>query len=431
MKKIKLIKELKEFILLWGSQSISSLGSAMTKYALIIWVYTKTGSVLNLSLMALCSYLPSVVFSFIAGAIADNWSKKKILIWSDLLAAIGTLVVLVLYNSSKLMIWHLYLVNIVLSFLDAFQSPASIVATTIITPKQYYNNISGMQSFSGSLTTILTPIIATAVLAFCGLNVIFVLDIITFLIALIFLLFFIKIPETVKEYSTNIKRIIKDSIDGIRYIVDFKPMFSIILFMSIVNLLESVTGMNLIPAMLLARTGNDEMILGIVSTCKGIGVLIGSILVTFSKPAKSRTKAVFLSCVIAYIICDPLLAVGNNVYVWSAAVLLGYISVPFITANMTTLMRVKIPLEMQGRVFSARNSLQYITIPLGLYLSGVLADNVFEPMMMSSSPIQVFFSSIVGNGAGAGMAVMFLFTGIIGVTICVINLFSKRYKALD
>ena len=71
------IKDLKTFLILWSTQSLSQLGSAMTGFALTLWLYEKTGSALQTALLAVCSYAPYVVMSIFAGALSDRWDKKR------------------------------------------------------------------------------------------------------------------------------------------------------------------------------------------------------------------------------------------------------------------------------------------------------------------------------------------------------------------
>ena len=80
-------KEMKAFLLLWSTQSLSGLGSAMTSYALVIWSYTQKGSALLTALLMVCSYAPYVVFSIFAGALSDRWNKKAVMLVCDTLAA--------------------------------------------------------------------------------------------------------------------------------------------------------------------------------------------------------------------------------------------------------------------------------------------------------------------------------------------------------
>ena len=72
MKKLKLFRELKSFLLLWGSQTVSALGTAMTEYALVVWAYGQEGTASSVTLLTLSSFAPTILFRFVAGAAADR-----------------------------------------------------------------------------------------------------------------------------------------------------------------------------------------------------------------------------------------------------------------------------------------------------------------------------------------------------------------------
>lgn len=423
--------ELQPFLTLWGSQSVSSLGSAMTKYALIIWAYQQLGTASSITMLSVCSFLPSILFCFIAGALTDRWDKKKVMLISDTVAAIGTLIICILYGTASLRIWHLYVINFLLSFMDAFQRPAAYVAESLIIPKKHYVRASGLQGFSNSLVMILSPALATAVLSFLGMQAVFIIDLVSFAVAFFTLLLLIEIPA-IRVNAEEKKESIKESISaGLNFLRQHAALFRIILFFSFINLLASLAGNAIMPAMILARTGNDKVILGMVSSAIGIGTLVGSILVTLAKPAKSRTKVIFSTCAVSFLLCDILWGLGRTPFLWVFAAFTGNLPLPFLTANLTTIMRTKVPLEMQGRVFSTRDTFQFITIPIGLFLGGVLADHVFEPFMLTRSPVQQLLSHLVGAEKGSGMALIFLITGIVGFTASLIGLWDKRYRELD
>lgn len=431
MKQLNKLSGLRSFLILWSSQAVSSLGTAMTSFALIIWVYRQQGTASSITLLSVCSYLPSILFCFVAGALADSWNKKKIMLVSDFVAALGTLTVFILYSTGSLRIWHLYVINFTLSFMNAFQSPASYVAVTLITPKEHYIRVSGMQAFSNSLVTILTPALATAVLAFSGIETVLIIDLITFSIAFTALLFFIKIPAVTADDNEKKEQFFKSCFAGLSFLREHTPIWKIILFFSFINLLASMAGNSIMPAMILARTGNNQITLGMVSSSIGIGTLIGSILVTAAKPARSKTKVIFLSCAISFLLCDALWGIGQNTAIWVFAAFAGNLPLPFLSANLTTIMRTKVPVEMQGRVFSTRDTFQYITIPIGFFIGGLLADHVFEPFMLNTSSVQQALSRLVGTGKGSGMAVIFLITGTVGFLASLLSLKNPIYKDLD
>ncbi|MBR3734355.1 MAG: MFS transporter, partial [Lachnospiraceae bacterium] len=130
--------ELRDFYLLWSTQSLSQLGSAITAFALTLWLYEKTGSALSTAALRICTYVPYIVMSIFAGAISDKFDKKKTMLVCDLLAALTTIAVFVLYKADLLCVWHLYLINAISGLMNTVQQPASEVAYTLVTPGEQY-----------------------------------------------------------------------------------------------------------------------------------------------------------------------------------------------------------------------------------------------------------------------------------------------------
>ena len=161
---------LRDFYLLWGTQSLSQLGSAITSFALTLWLYEKTGSALSTAMLSICTYAPYVLMSIFAGAVTDRFDKKKTMLACDTFAAFCTVLILVLYKTDLLSVWHLYAVNAVSGLMNTVQQPASEVAYTLVVPKDQYQRTSGLQSLSRSLISIGNPLIAAAVYGMAGLD---------------------------------------------------------------------------------------------------------------------------------------------------------------------------------------------------------------------------------------------------------------------
>lgn len=140
-----LIKELYYFIILWLTQSLSSLGSAMTNFALVIWSYQQYGSALQTALLAVCSYVPYVLVSIFAGALSDRWNKKMCMLFCDTFAAVFSCVVLLLLQMGQLEVWHLYFLNALIGLMNTVQQPAAEVTISLLTPKKHYQKVSGMR----------------------------------------------------------------------------------------------------------------------------------------------------------------------------------------------------------------------------------------------------------------------------------------------
>ena len=403
----------------------------MTNYALIIWVYEQKGTASSIAALSICTFLPSILFCFIAGTIADRWDKKRIMLLSDFMAALGTVTVLILYSASCLQIWHLYIINFLLSFMNAFQAPASYVATSLLVPKEHYVRVSGLNSFSGSIITILAPALGSALLAFGDLKTVLIIDITAFAIAFLTLLLFITIPKIDDEVKEAKESFLKSCTVGITFLKEHSALLRIILFFAFINLIAKMGSYGMLPALILTRTGGNQIALGIVESAVGIGTLAGSIIVVLIKPGKNRTGIAFIACGISFLLGDVGISLSHSLTFWVITTFASNIPMAFIGANLTAIMRTNVPVKMQGRVFSARDTIQYCTIPVGLFLGGFLADHVFEPFMVSVSPMQKAFSVLFGIGKGSGIAVIFFIVGMIGLITSFMCLRNPLYKTLN
>lgn len=420
-------KSLKTYILLWSTQSLSALGSGLTGYALVLWLYTESGSALKTALLSICSYAPYVLMSIFAGALSDRWNKKKTMLFCDFAAALSTVVVLVLIKTGSLEVWHLYIINALNGLMNTVQQPAAEVAATMLIPEEHYQRTSGLRSFSQSLNSILTPVIATALFTFAGIDAVITIDLCTFAAAFVVLLLFIRIPEPERS-ATEKESLWVSASKGLSWLKQNPLILKLILFLACINLIASTYDAAL-PAMIISKSG--ETALGIVNTCVGIATLAGSALTALMPAPKNRVRAICATLLISMSTENFFLAFGNSTLLWSVGAVLGWIVIPFMNANMDVIFRRTIPSEMQGRVYSCRNSLQFFTIPVGFFLGGVLVDEVFEPLMTkidaNSLAIAVF-----GAGKGSGAAFLFFCIGLAGVAVCVMFwLILKKYRWND
>ena len=430
MKRESMFKGLRSFLLLWGSQSVSELGTAMTDYALIIWIYGQKGTASSITTLTVCAFMPTILFRFAAGALADRWNKKRIMLAADLLAACGTLTVLALYTFSALKIWHLYVVNALLSFMNAFQAPASFVAASLLAPREQYTRVAGLQGFSGSAVSILAPALGSFLLAYGGMTVVLVFDLASFAIAFFTLLFFIRIPETEPEKKEADEPFTRSCLNGIRFLRDHSALLCITLFFTVINFLANMGNDRLTSPYVLARTGNDQRALGLVQSAVAAGILAGSLAVTFLRPAKDKTRLVFVTCALTCL-GGVVQSLTGRPWILCAAGFGGYMMAAVMNANLTAVMREHAPLPMQGRVFSAKDTLQNCSIPPALFLGGLLADRVFEPFMAGNSHMQKALSRLFGAGSGSGIAILFFCAGVLGTAISLAQLRKTVYRDLN
>lgn len=408
-------KLFKKYIILWLSQSVSGLGSSMTGFALVLWAYGQSQSAMSVSLMSFCNYVPYVLFSLFVGDFIDRHRKKTIMLVSDSVAAIGSLAVFAFLVTGHLSVWNIYIVNTIVGVTNAFQQPASAVATGWLVPKEKISNVSGMNSFSNNLIVVFSPMLAAFLFAIGGLSLVLLIDLASFVFAFCVLLFFIAIPEQVQQRTASSP--FAGIAEGFSFLKKEKGILYIMLTMALINFFSRLTYENILSPMILARSSGNNIALGIVNACMGVGGIAGGIIVSIKKESRHKATAIYVSAALSFLFGDLIMAIGKNVYCWSVAAVAASLPIPFIMANQNAILYRKIPSVIQGRVFAVRNAIQYSTIPVGIILGGYLADYVLEPFMRSGNAMAVALGKVTGYGAGSGMAVMFLCTGVCGFTV--------------
>ena len=423
------MENFKRYIVLWVSQSISQLGSSMTAFALILWTYEQACSALSVSIMSFCNYVPYILISIFVGSFVDSHRKKAVMLAADSIAALASLLILVFSMTGTLLTGHIYIFNAVIGTTTAFQQPASSVAVARIVPKSKLTNVSGMNSFSSNLIVVFSPMLAAVLFSAGGLPLILMFDLLSFAAAFCVLLFLIHIPEQLIRAKFTFP--FAGIISGFQFLKNETGILHIMLTMAVLNFFSRLTYENILSPMILSRSSANNVVLGIVNASMGIGGIIGGLLVSVKKESRKKANMIYISAAVSFLLGDLIMAVGRNVFFWSFAAFAASLPIPFIMAEQNIILYKKIPENIQGRVFAVRNAIQYSTIPLGILLGGYLADYIFEPFMRSNTGIVPLLEILVGNGAGSGMAVMFLCTGVCGSAISILSLHSKKIQKLN
>lgn len=405
---------LRDFYVLWSTQSLSQLGSSITAFALTLWLYEKTGSALSTATLTICSYAPYVIMSIFAGALTDRFDKKRTMLVCDTMAAVSTLVVFLLYRTGTLVIWHLYAVNMLSGLMNTVQQPASEVTMTLIVPKDQYQKVSGLQSLSRSVISILNPLIAAALYSFAGLELVIAVDLISFLVAFIALAAFIKVPKTAKAEEESTLKLARE---GLKFLKETPLVFALILFMSGINFVASAFDATL-PGYVIPNPKGGTNVLGIVTSASGAAMIIGSLIVSILPKPRDRVKVVYLTMLISLSTENFLLAFAREPFIWCIGQIIGWILVPIMSANLDVILRNSIPVDLQGRVYACRNTFQFFTIPIGLFWGGFMVDKVCEPFMKTHESSYAL-TFLFGSGKGSGAALMMLILGVVGSILCI------------
>jgi MFS family permease len=398
------------FITLWLGQLVSMLGTNMSRFALIIWVWEQTGEATSIMLITIFSAVPSLLLQLVAGALVDRWDRRRVMMVSDTAAGLSTLAILLLYNAGNLQVWHLYVVAAVTGSFGAFQSLAYSTAITTMLPKTQYARAAGMNSLAQYTSLIGAPVLAGILLGVIGISGILLIDVITFVVAVgALLVVHIPPPETVETEEP--KPLWADSVFGIRYIAARPGLLGLTLIAFTFTMAESL-GYPLIAPMILARTGNDEIALGTVQGVLGLGGVTGGVLISVWGGPKRRIHAILVGFILTGLLGDALMGLGQSLAVWIVAAFFLEVFIPLVLGPYQSIWQSKVPPDIQGRVFAARGLITTVAEPVSMALAGLLADHVLEPGMMPGGALAGTFGGLVGTGAGAGMALLLVFCGV-------------------
>jgi MFS family permease len=400
-------QNLRTFYTLILTQVLSLIGSRMTGLALGIYVFNQTGEATPLALTALFSFLPQVLVAGFAGALADRWDRRYVMVIADAGQAVGTLILMGTFVSGTFNVSILYAVTLVQSIFGVFQSPAFTASVTMLIPDNQRDRANAIQQLTSPAAGVVAPALAGLLYAAVGVSGVIVFDLVTFVVAMLVVLV-IRIPRPAQTEVGRAMRgsLLKESFGGFNYLFQQRTLMGIILFISLVNFLFAGSTILFTPY-ILARTGS-EATLGTLLSALNLGGILGGVIFGIWGGTRPRIHTILPGIVIGSIF---LAVVGLNLSAvpLGIAMFLMMFPMPMVNATSMSLMQAKVPPDIQGRVFASMGQISMLLIPLSYLLVGPLADTVFEPAVGQAGWEQV--ASLVGNTAGAGMGLIMVLAG--------------------
>jgi DHA3 family macrolide efflux protein-like MFS transporter len=402
------------FSLVWLGQIVSVLATSMSTFALTIWVFEKTGSATALALVQVFFITPFLLITPIAGVMVDRHNRKMMMMVSDLAAGLATIAILVLQAFGVLEVWHLYAAAVFQGLGNAFQWPAFSATISTMLPKEQYGRANGMMSLVQMGPGVIAPMMAGGLLPLIGLAGILSLDVATFLLAVL-VLAFVHIPQPLRteEGAQAQGHILQEAAFGFRYIFARPSLLGLQLVFFFGNLCTGVAFTAIAP-MILLRTGNDSVSLGAVLSAGAIGGVVGGVVMSVWGGFKRRVHGVLAGWIVASLFFS-LMGVGTWLPLWVAASALSSLFGPLINGSNQAIWQAKVPPDLQGRVFSARLLIAWVTNPISPLIAGLLGDYVLEPAMRVPSGLSSLFGWLVPTGPGAGMGLLIFISCFGGV----------------
>ena len=409
------------FTLVWTGQILSVLTTQMTSFALTIWVFRETGSATALGLMQVFWVTPFLLISPFAGVMVDRYNRKLMMMVSDIGAGVATVALLILQLLGWLEIWHLYIAMLLQGLGNAFQTPAYLAAISSMLPKKQYGRANGMMSLIDSGPGILAPLLAGALLGVIQLRGILIIDVLTFGLAIL-ILFFVSIPQPAKtkEGQKKGEGILKEALYGLEYIRGRPSLTRLTVSFLFINLFGGIA-LTLFAPLVLAHTQNNSVVLGTVQSAGAIAGVVGGVLMSVWGGFKRRIYSGYFGVLIASLLGITVYGLGRNPFLWIFGIATFSLMSPILGGSIQAIWQAKVAPDVQGRVFSTRRLITWITTPITPMIAGLLADYLLEPFMQSPNWLSRTFGGIFGNGPGSGMGLLIFVCGLGAASVGIIS----------
>lgn len=419
---------MKTFSILWISQLISIVGSGLTSFALGVWVYQQTGSATQFALITLFMVLPGVLLSPLAGALADRWDRKTLMILGDFGAALGTLAIALLVAFGRLEVWHIYLASALTSVCGAFQWPAFAASIPLLVPKEKLGRANGMVQIAEAAGLVISPLLAGVLVVTVGLRGVIFIDFATFLIAVIAILP-LRIPRPVQteERAAAPTSLWRDIAEGWSYIHTRSGLVALFGLFAAFNFIVGMAGILVQPLIL---SFASPAVLGTLVSIGGSGLLVGGFVMGVWGGPKRRVAGILLFLVIGGVL---LLLHGLAPSAW----LIGFVAPtflftwPILNGSSYAILQTKVAPDVQGRVFALSHMITQSSRPVAALIAGPLADRVFEPMLMPGGSLAGSIGRTIGTGPGRGIALLFIVLGILEIVTAIAGYLHPRLRHLE
>ena len=409
-------KSYPKFLLVWAGQLMSGLGNGMTAFALGVYVYRHTQSATNFALVTLCLFIPSILLRPLGGVLADRYDRRFLIIGGDLGSAVAVLFLLMCTLSGNLSLWKIYLGVGINSIFTALQAPAYKASVTdLLTPEQFAK-AGGLVQLASSAQHLFSPVAAGFLLSFASLETVLLIDLSTFLIALAAVLT-IRRPCGTARRETDWS-FTKDLGEGWRAVTSNRGVLHVVLLISLITFFVGFL-QTLFAPMLLSFT--DAKTLGLVQSISATGMLLSSLLLGVLGSKGKHSKILLISLAAAGLFM-ALMGITTNIVFITAVFFLFFCALPLINTSADVLIRTKIPNEQQGRAWGIIGLLSQIGYILAYSTSGVLADRLFNPLLMEHGPLADSVGRLIGIGLGRGIGLMYI---VAGMTVVFVTAFSS------
>ena len=370
-----------------SAQTISLLGSSIVQFGMIWYITLTTTSGLMLTISTLCGFLPQIIIALFAGSWIDKYDAKKVVMLSDSMIALATLILAITFLCNQESIWLVFVVLAIRSLGTGIQTPCVNTIIPMITPSDKLMKINGMNSTLNSLTTFLSPVISGMLMSIASLDKLLLIDVVTALIG-VGITATIAIPRKEKEKS-NPSRLRKQ---GMQYICTHKNILRLFVFQILIYFLITPSAF-LTPLMVARRFGEDVWRLSMSEMSYSLGMIAGGILISLWGGFTQRCKTMVVASV-GYGLLMIGLGIAPIFIVYLCINTLIGIVTPCYGTSITVYLQEQVEQSYHGRVFSFMQIATSSAFPLGMCVFGPLADKIAIPLLLLVCGIFVILVTI-------------------------------------
>lgn len=378
----------KDIILFLVSQVISLFGSSLVQYAIMWFITLKTQSGVMMTISIICGFLPTFFLSPFAGVWADRYNRKMLIIVADSLIAISTLILAILFLMGYDAIWLLFVISAIRALGTGVQTPAVGAFIPQIVPEDKLTKVNAINGSIQSLVTLVSPMISGALLTMATIETIFFIDVVTAAIAVVILLFFLKVPVHEKAKSEQTISYFDDMKKGFVYIKNHDYVKSFFIFCALFFFIIAPVAF-LTPLQVTRTFGNDVWRLTAIEITFSMGMMVGGVIMASWGGFKNKIHTMALSVFVTGI---GTLALGLAPTFWLYTFFMGLIGIviPVFNTPSTVLLQEKVEPDFLGRVFGVLGMISSSMMPLGMLIFGPIADIIEIEWLLVGTGVVIF-----------------------------------------
>lgn len=361
------------------SQGISLLGSSVVSLAIIWYVTLKTGSGSLVAGVTITTFLPQALVMLYGGVLADRYPPKRIVILSDSMIAISTLILTIFFIIGIDNIGWVFFFNALRSFGTGIQLPASKSILPQIVPKEQLMKANSINTGVWSVIQLVSPGLSGLIMSLMDMEYIFLIDVATAVISIIILATIIVPSSEIRQGNENIR---EELVQGFHYIMNSRALRKAILLYTIFQFLI-VPASQLTPLLASTNVGSEVWILSVIETAFSIGALSVSLFMAYRELKIPHFKLIGLSSIV-FGLTMLLLLPARGILLFAAMMFLMGFGSPLYYTPLITHIQESTEDSYMGRTFSYVDLLSSLATPLGMIVFGPLANiNILLPFVIS------------------------------------------------